>query len=499
MGLAINSQLDMKRQHQPDNGHSRSGGNSGNVNRLLHARFHGHDQSQTLRLVIKHFFNIPFVNFAYVLLAWLALAPQLKGQFPSARQFAREQENRLPLDYAVFAADSAGVIRLELYYQIFNHVLQFQKVGELFEAHYEMSVTIKDKEGKQIAASSRDWRTRVASEQQATSSADYTTRQLNFDLPAGKYVVALTLRDNNARTTLSRDLDLKLDSPVGKLPTLSDIELVQFAGQKQENAKSFAKGDLTVIPSVTGSFGGEQNSKLSYYMEIYRGTDMAEQVRVETILRPKGKSMVYRDSATAMLSEPTVRQLREVSLSAFGPGDYELEVVLKGRRNKKLDMKSVEFEILWSAEAALKHDYETAIDQLAYIASGDHIKELKKPQTLEERIEAFNKFWQEHDPVPETPENELKATFYHRVSIANRRFGAMGRDGWRSDRGRIYIQFGEPDQIDDYPVAAGGRPYQLWHYYGLGPYRKFTFVDEYGDGDYRLQFPYDGLNQRPGF
>ena len=75
----------------------------------------------------------------------------------------------------------------------------------------------------------------------------------------------------------------------------------------------------------------------------------------------------------------------------------------------------------------------------------------------------------------------------------------MGREGWRSDRGRIYIQYGEPDQIDDYPVAAGGRPYQLWHYYSHGAYRKFTFVDEYEDGDYRLQFPYDGLNQRPDF
>ncbi len=439
------------------------------------------------------------ISFVYIVFLGLAFAPQTRGQFPSAQQFVQEEENRLPVDYAIFAADSAGMIRLELYYQVFNHVLQFQKVGELFEAHYEMSVTIKGKKGKQIAASSRTRKIRAASEQQAMSSSDYRTRQLNFDLPPGKYKVAFTLRDKNAKTTLSHDLDLKLNSPITRLPTLSDIELVQFAEQRQESAKSFGKGDLTVIPSITGSFGGEENGRLLYYMEVYRGTDLTEQVRVETILREKGRKMVYRDSVTMLLPEASVRQLREVSLSDFSPGYYELEVVLKGRRNKKLDMKRKEFEILWSVEAALKHDYKTAVDQLAYLASRDEIKELKKHKTLEERIEAFHKFWREHDPTPETPENELKTAFYRRVSIANQRFTVMGREGWRSDRGRIYIQYGEPDQIDDYPVAAGGRPYQLWHYYRLGSYRKFTFVDEHGDGDYRLQFPYDGLNQRPDF
>ncbi len=68
------------------------------------------------------------ISFVYVVLLGLAFAPQARGQFPSARQYVQEKVNRLPVDYAIFAADSAGMIRLELYYQIFNRVLQFQKV-----------------------------------------------------------------------------------------------------------------------------------------------------------------------------------------------------------------------------------------------------------------------------------------------------------------------------------------------------------------------------------
>ena len=83
--------------------------------------------------------------------------------------------------------------------------------------------------------------------------------------------------------------------------------------------------------------------------------------------------------------------------------------------------------------------------------------------------------------------------------MANRMFTIMNLDGWRTDRGRILITFGEPDQIDDYPFVANRWPYQEWHYYQQGRYRKFVFVDINEDGDYRLQYPYDGLNQRPDF
>jgi hypothetical protein len=75
----------------------------------------------------------------------------------------------------------------------------------------------------------------------------------------------------------------------------------------------------------------------------------------------------------------------------------------------------------------------------------------------------------------------------------------MRRNGWRTDRGRIYIMFGEPDQLDDYPYAPDTHPYQEWHYYRQGRYRKFFFVDENEDGEYRLVYPYDGLYMRPDF
>ncbi|MEW5993753.1 MAG: GWxTD domain-containing protein [Candidatus Zixiibacteriota bacterium] len=420
-------------------------------------------------------------------------AASVYGQFPSVRGYVDKKQQLLPVDYAAFVSDSAGLVRLEIYYQVFNHVLQFEKREGLFEARYEVAVSVRDDDGRQVASDKSEGEIKTAGERRTRSTADYRTRQAVLDLPPGKYEVVVTLRDTQTRKTITHDLDIKLKNRIGRFPCLSDIELIQLAERGTEPSEIFAKGDMNLVPSVSGVMGGADEPRLLYYVEIYRGRDETDDVFTETILRTHGGKMVYRDSLTVPLTEWRTRQLRDVSIAQLRPGAYELEIILRGRRNKKLDERHKPFHVAWTAEALVTHHYETAVDQLEYIATGEETEQLRKLKTTEERKEGFEEFWKNHDPTPETPENELRSEFYERVSVANRRFSVYNREGWRTDRGRIYIQYGEPDQIDDQPVALGGRPYQRWYYYRYGAYRVFTFVDEYEDGDYRLQYPYDGL------
>lgn len=89
-------------------------------------------------------------------------------------------------------------------------------------------------------------------------------------------------------------------------------------------------------------------------------------------------------------------------------------------------------------------------------------------------------FWKKRDPDPDTEENEFKIEYYRRVNYANERFIGGGRAGYLQDRGRIYILFGPPSQIQRYPGRTP--PYEIW-YYGFFP---VTFVDNYYNGDYQL-------------
>lgn len=112
----------------------------------------------------------------------------------------------------------------------------------------------------------------------------------------------------------------------------------------------------------------------------------------------------------------------------------------------------------------------------------------------ESRQEFIQDFWLKRDPDPGTEENEFKEEFFRRVEYASERF-KEGMPGWKTDRGRIYIYFGDPDRIEQHPfverpIEKGYKGYILWVYYRYE--LALEFLDK-GDGGYTLDpDPYTG-------
>jgi GWxTD domain-containing protein len=117
-------------------------------------------------------------------------------------------------------------------------------------------------------------------------------------------------------------------------------------------------------------------------------------------------------------------------------------------------------------------------------------------QTDEERQKFIEQFWLRRDPTPGTPENEFKEEHYRRIQYANDHFASQsGIPGWRTDRGRIYIVFGPPDEMDVHPQGTeyDGRttniPWMLWRYRyigGIGDNVAIEFVDSTLNGEYHM-------------
>jgi GWxTD domain-containing protein len=429
------------------------------------------------------------------------MAVEVPAQVGIFGKVKKKVESEIPVDHAAFKDPDSGDVVLEVYYQIYNYFFKFKPDGDRFRADYLLDIKVFDKKKNVAGSESKDKSIIVNSIEKTKSLSDFRTSQTTFRMSPGKYRVELTLTDNHSRQVMTREFDINLSGFENKKPTMSDIEFVRAAGPLDNEASVFAKGNLVVIPSVTRRFGGvDEGNHLRYYMEIYRGADSSEEVLVVSLLRNKSRGkMVYRDSVTVALDRPRVMQVRDISLDEVPPGDYDLEVQLRGRRNKKLFEKRAKFSVTMTLDAFLKHDFETVLSQLAYVAESEEIDSLEMIEGMTERIKAFNAFWRKRDPTPGTGANEQKSEFYRRVQFANERFSFMRRNGWRTDRGRIYIMFGEPDQLDDYPYTPNTHPYQEWHYYRQGRYRKFVFVDENEDGEFRLVYPYDGLYMRPDF
>lgn len=140
-------------------------------------------------------------------------------------------------------------------------------------------------------------------------------------------------------------------------------------------------------------------------------------------------------------------------------------------------------------------------EDVAYIITDQERAAFKTLQTDNEREKFIEQFWVRRDPTPGTVENEFKEEHYRRIAYANEHFSA-GIPGWKTDRGRIYITYGPPDEIEDHnsggtyqrPAAQGGGavttfPFQDWRYKyieGIGTNVIVEFVDPTRTGEYHM-------------
>ena len=157
-------------------------------------------------------------------------------------------------------------------------------------------------------------------------------------------------------------------------------------------------------------------------------------------------------------------------------------------------------------EEKLRKELETPYrkwlnEDVAYIITDEERATFKRLQTDEEREQFIEQFWLRRDPTPDTVENEFKEEHYRRIAYANEHY-ASGIPGWKTDRGRIYITFGPPDEIESHPSGGtyerppeegGGTtstfPFEQWRYRyieDIGSDIIIEFVDPTMSGEYRM-------------
>ncbi len=150
----------------------------------------------------------------------------------------------------------------------------------------------------------------------------------------------------------------------------------------------------------------------------------------------------------------------------------------------------------------LKKAYKDWLEKdVAYIITDEERKAFKKLATDDERERFIEEFWRRRDPDPDTDENEFREEYYERIAYANEHF-ASGIPGWKTDRGRIWIMYGKPDETETHPSGGsyqrepqegGGStttyPFERWFYRylpGVGSGVEIEFVDPTGSGEYRI-------------
>jgi len=260
------------------------------------------------------------------------------------------------------------------------------------------------------------------------------------------------------------------------------------------------KGDLFIETSGRPVLTPEQ-SHLGYYLELY--TERPETASVVARVRnASGAQVVATQPQRLPLAAGGGVTRGLLDLGGLPPGAYRLDVTatLAGR------------ELARSADFGMAgFETETAIDRAAPAAPADRLVNLSESQldslyapliyvmsedehgiypglTLDGKRNFLRKFWTRRDPTPGTPRNEEEERFYAGIAEANRRFregGSGAIPGWRTDRGRIFLRYGSPDEKLSRPQAGSTAPYEVWKYTKTRA-RKFVFYDVTRFGNYAL-------------
>ena len=134
-------------------------------------------------------------------------------------------------------------------------------------------------------------------------------------------------------------------------------------------------------------------------------------------------------------------------------------------------------------------------EEIVYIIVPLEREVFLKLKTDRERDLFIEAFWKHRDPTQATPENEFKKEHYRRINHANHFFGrGTPKPGWRTDRGRIYIILGAPNDIQRFEGKTMTYPSVVWFYQGktnigLPPGFNLVFFQGGGLGEYRLYSP----------
>jgi GWxTD domain-containing protein len=128
-------------------------------------------------------------------------------------------------------------------------------------------------------------------------------------------------------------------------------------------------------------------------------------------------------------------------------------------------------------------------EDVTYIITDDERSAFKRLSTDGEREKFIEQFWLRRDPTPGTAENEFKDEHYRRLAYANQHFASQS-PGWKTDRGRIYIVYGPPDEIVDHSSdSTAAFPFIDWTYRnldGIGENVKIEFRDIAKSGEFHM-------------
>ena len=330
----------------------------------------------------------------------------------------------------------------------------FKKQTDHFLSEITFTLVISDsKRNTQLFRES--WKEKISEPyyENTRDRNNYFKTEKNITLIPGKYNLFLNVQDEDSRKNWKIVKELELEKVNILSPPLvfikdkeEQVTQVDFIIQKTD----------TVLLRTQVNLPDNSNAEIKYFIS-----------HKESII----------DSGEVAISDTSIKNLYylPIPLNQHKRGRYEIELILLD------DKQTTTFHYGYKTKNYWTDEIDEVVGVMRYILPYSEYKKLKEKDDTE-KWKALKKYWEEKDPSPDTKENELLDELNERVKFANKNFSIL-MHGWSSDRGRIYIIYGEPHLVDESYQDSMGYNYQKW-VYSNG--KEFIFIDRTMSGDYTL-------------
>jgi GWxTD domain-containing protein len=403
---------------------------------------------------------------------------------------------RLRADYARFRGDEKNMF-VEVYYSIPQRSLTYKAEEAGFKGGVDVTLMIMQKDS--MVYGDR-WVVPHTMKDTSENKAGMNLVGLtSIGLPEGEYTLKMIGRD---RHNISRKDSLTMRLPLRMLSettmVISDIELATNIKQQGNKASPFYKNTLEVVPSPEGVYSEDQ--KLFYYVEAYNllAGDMSGDYFIKTVVFDAiGREVISRERTRKRSSESSV-VVDNVSVEQFRSGTYTLAVGLLNSDKKVLSSTGKKFYVYnrklgidSSLNASTRSgsigeyagveepELNREFDWARYEATDAEKSQFKVLKGADTKRKFLAEFWARR-PF------DLKQEYLKRVAYANTAFNILQRQGYLTDRGRVYITYGPPSDFDRHPNESEYRPYEVWTFQDIQGGVVFAFVQRSPGGDYEL-------------
>ncbi len=414
------------------------------------------------------------------------------------------------LVYAHFYSPEQGPF-LETYLAVYGKSVNFVKnTNNKFQATIEVTMIFKQ---NKIVKDFKKYNL-LSTEVEDTTNLNFNfLDQQRFVLPNGTYDFEFTISDKNSSdAAFKTNNQVSIEFPEDKI-NLSGVEFIE-SYKKSEKPTIISKSGYDLIPYIS-DFYPEKVSKITFYSELYncekiigKGEMFLLKYYIETAETNKTNIDFVKNKRESV--KPVNIIFGEFDITKLPSGNYNLVIEIRDKENLLLtfnkvsfqrsnpsmkfeikDLQSVNIEETFAGRITDKDSLREIIKSLYPISSEVEryfINDQLKKVELTVMQQFLLNFWIQRD-------NLFPETAWHNYSIevskVNANFGNKFKKGYETDRGRVYLQYGPPNEIFDRPFETskgltdggwGSVPYQIWQYYSI----KSDYMNRFGTSNSSL-------------